>query len=273
VTVAMSGDGGDELFAGYRMHRGEKWAGLFSLLPDFVNQHILNPAVSLLQDSRDDKYLEYNRRLKKFFRGISRSFPVRYKNWREVFPHHLRKDIMIVPVHNDLYLDEVSRIFMEKKETFKEDLINLMLYMDFTGLLHNDMLTKVDRMSMANSLEVRVPLLDHTVAEYAFKIKGDLKLKGKTGKFVLLHAFKDLLPPSLHKRPKAGFEIPLGAWFRKDLKFLINEYLSEDSLKKHGLFNGATVKSLIENHMNNRQDTSWHLWNLIVFQHWYEKYI
>jgi asparagine synthase (glutamine-hydrolysing) len=148
-----------------------------------------------------------------------------------------------------------------------------MLYMDFTGLLHGDMLTKVDRMSMANSLEVRVPLLDHTVAEYAFKIKGDMKIRGKTGKYILHHAFKDLLPPSLHKRPKAGFEIPLGVWFRKELKFLINEYLCEDRLMKHELFKWPAIQILIKNHMNNRQDTSWHLWNLIVFQHWYEKYM
>ncbi|MFC1495628.1 asparagine synthase (glutamine-hydrolyzing), partial [Thermodesulfobacteriota bacterium] len=273
VTVAMSGDGGDELFAGYRMYRGEKWARYFSLMPSFVNQNILAPAINLLPDSRDNKFLEFNRRLKKFFRGVSNSFPVRYKNWREVFPAQLRRDLLTHSEYNDLYLEEIDRIFRAKENLFKNDLINLMLYMDFTGLLHGDMLTKVDRMSMANSLEVRVPLLDHTVAEYAFKIKGNMKLRGKTGKFILIHAFKDLLPPALHKRPKAGFEIPLGVWFRKELKFLINEYLCEDRLRKHDLFKWPAIQSLIKNHMNNKQDTSWHLWNLIVFQHWYEKYM
>jgi len=273
VTVAMSGDGGDELFAGYRMYRGEKWAKYFSLMPSFINQKLLSPIINLLPDSRDNRYLEYNRRLKKFFRGASNSFPIRYKNWREVFSDPLKKEVLTHPEYNDFYLGKITSIFEDKKKVFKDDLINLMLYMDFTGLLHGDMLTKVDKMSMANSLEVRVPLLDHTVAEYAFKIKGNMKLRGKTGKFILLKAFKDLLPPGMHKRPKAGFEIPLGAWFRKELKFLIDDYLSEDRIKKHDLFKYTPIQNLIKKHMNNRQDTSWHLWNLIVFQHWYEKYM
>lgn len=273
VTVAMSGDGGDELFAGYRMYRGEKWSRYFSMIPSFVNRNILTPVINTLPDSRDNKFLDFNRRLKKFLRGASNSFPVRYKNWREVFPSPMRQDVLANPEHNGLYLEEIDRIFSEKEHLFVKDLINLMLYMDFTGLLHGDMLTKVDRMSMVNSLEVRVPLLDHTVAEYAFKIKGDMKLRGKTGKFILIHAFKDLLPPALHNRPKSGFEIPLGVWFRKELKFLINEYLCEDRLREHDLFKWPAIQTLIKNHMKSKQDTSWHLWNLIVFQHWYEKYM
>ena len=147
-----------------------------------------------------------------------------------------------------------------------------MLYLDVKGLLHGDMLTKVDRMSMANSLEVRVPFLDHTFAEYAFRLPGGTKLKGRSGKVILMEAFKDLLPQSLHKRPKWGFEMPIGAWLRKDLKFLLDEYLSREQISKQGFFRYEIVKDLMDQHMQGRRDTSWHLWNLIVFQHWYKAY-
>jgi asparagine synthase (glutamine-hydrolysing) len=141
------------------------------------------------------------------------------------------------------------------------------------GLLNNDMLTKVDRMSMANSLEVRVPLLDHTVAEYTFMLNGSMKLKGNTGKYILMETFKELLPTSLHNRPKAGFEVPIGAWLRNELKFLIDEYLDRDHIKRQGIFNYEVIDMLIKNHMSSRSDTSWHLWNLIVFQYWFQKYM
>ncbi|MBW1912843.1 MAG: asparagine synthase C-terminal domain-containing protein, partial [Deltaproteobacteria bacterium] len=147
--------------------------------------------------------------------------------------------------------------------------------------LPGDMLTKVDRMSMANSLEVRVPFLDHTFAEYAFRLRGNTKLKGKGGKYILMEAFKDLLPTSIHRRPKrgfempigGGFEMPIGAWLKNELKFLIDEYLSENSIKKQGFFDFEIIKGLINNHISGRRDTSWQLWSLIVFQHWYKAYL
>jgi asparagine synthase (glutamine-hydrolysing) len=160
-----------------------------------------------------------------------------------------------------------------EKDRFPDDNVNLMLYMDVKGLLPGDMLTKVDRMSMANSLEVRVPFLDHTLVEYAFRLKGDIKLRGKTGKYILMETFKDILPPAIHNRPKYGFEMPIGAWLRNELRFLIDEYLDKDLIKKQGLFNFNIIDELIKNHMGNRRDTSWHLWNLIVFQHWYRRYM
>ena len=163
-------------------------------------------------------------------------------------------------------------LFKRGKGRFEGDLINLMLYMDVKGLLHGDMLTKVDRMSMVNSLEVRVPLLDHTVAEYAFRINGSMKLRWKEGKHILLETFKNLLPPSLYGRPKRGFEMPIGAWLRKELKFLLDEYLNETVIRQQGIFHFEIVKDLIGRHLKTRQDNAWLLWNLIAFQHWYKRF-
>ena len=272
VTVALSGDGGDELFAGYRMYLGEYWSQYYAKIPLFLRDGLIAPLLNTLPDARDKPSLEMIRRMKKFVRGMSISFPDRFYGWREIFPFSTRKELLNKPPEENLYLNLVRDMAEDEKDRFEGDIINLMLYMDVKGLLPSDMLTKVDRMSMANSLEVRVPFLDHTFAEFVFQLKGSMKLKGKNRKYILMETFKDLLPPSLHRRPKWGFEMPIGAWLRNELKFLINEYLSEDLITKQGFFNYEIIEGLINNHMNGRQDTSWHLWNLIVFQHWYKTY-
>jgi asparagine synthase (glutamine-hydrolysing) len=229
--------------------------------------------VGSLPDARDKPGLELVRRAKKFLRGMSLSFPERFCGWREIFPFSTRQKLLRPPPERNLYLESIRKSVEDKKRLFPEDEINLMLYLDVKGLLPGDMLTKVDRMSMANSLEVRVPFLDHTLVEYVFSLKGSTKLGAWKGKRVLTETFKDLLPPLLHNRSKWGFEMPIGAWLRKELKFLIEEYLPNDRIQKQGLFDPRIIRDLVSNHMSGRQDTSWQLWNLIVFEHWYEKYI
>ena len=273
VTVALSGDGGDELFAGYRMYLGEYWAKYFARIPGALRKYMIAPLVQSLPDARDKPGLELIRRAKKFLRGMSLSFPERFCGWREIFPFAARQKLLRRPPDRNFYLELVRQAVENSKALFPEDGINLMLYLDVKGLLPGDMLTKVDRMSMANSLEVRVPFLDYTLVQYVFSLKGSTKLGAWKGKRVLLETFKDLLPPLLHNRPKWGFEMPIGAWLKKELKFLIEEYLHKDRIEKQGLFDPGIIRDLVTNHMSGRQDTSWQLWNLIVFEHWYEKYI
>ena len=273
VTVALSGDGGDELFAGYRMYLGEYWAKYFARIPGALRKYMIAPLVQSLPDARDKPGLELIRRAKKFLKGMSLSFPERFCGWREIFPFAARQKLLRRPPDRNFYLELVRQAVENSKALFPEDGINLMLYLDVKGLLPGDMLTKVDRMSMANSLEVRVPFLDYTLVQYVFSLKGSTKLGAWKGKRVLLETFKDLLPPLLHNRPKWGFEMPIGAWLKKELKFLIEEYLRKDRIEKQGLFDPGIIRDLVTNHMSGRQDTSWQLWNLIVFEHWYEKYI
>jgi len=273
VTVALSGDGGDELFAGYRMYQAEKYARLYNLIPGFLRDKAISPFINSLPDARDKPWLEKARRIKKLIRGMNGPFAERFYNMREVFPFSLRQEILKEPADRNIYLDYCRETVEKERDRFNGDDINLMLYMDVKGLLNGDMLTKVDRMSMANSLEVRVPFLDHTVVEYIFGLRGDLKLKGRTGKRILLDTFKDLLPPSLLSRPKYGFEMPIGVWLRKDLRFLIDEYLGKGRIEKQGIFNYPVIERIIQTHMTFRRDTSWQLWNLIVFQHWHGRYM
>jgi asparagine synthase (glutamine-hydrolysing) len=137
--------------------------------------------------------------------------------------------------------------------------------------LPGDMLTKVDLMSMAHSLEVRVPLLDHRVAELAFRISGAAKLRGGVTKRLLKEAFASLLPSGHTRLPKSGFEVPISRWLRTDLGFLIDRYLSEERIRDQGIFEADVVRNLVHSHRAARTDTSWALWNLIVFQEWHER--
>ena len=273
VTVALSGDGGDELFAGYRMYMGEYWAKHYAKVPGALRDRLIEPLVGSLPDARDNPGLDLIRRAKKFLRGMSLSFPERFCGWREIFPFSTRQTLLRHAPERNLYLESVRQSVADKEGYFPEDGINLMLYLDVKGLLPGDMLTKVDRMSMANSLEVRVPFLDHTLVEYVFSLKGPTKLGAWKGKRILIETFKDLLPPLLHNRPKRGFEMPIAAWLRRELRFLIEEYLRKDRIEKQGLFDARIISGLVSSHLSGRQDTSWQLWNLIVFEHWYEKYI
>jgi len=273
VTVALSGDGGDELFAGYRSYLSEYWYARYMQIPGLFRKGLIENIIQKLPDSRDVKILEYIRRLKKFIKATKGSFPERVLALKEVFPQEIRRNLLLNNHNNgnrvqDLSLDWVNKLLAY----YNGDRINSILYSDLKDSLPGDMLTKVDWMSMKNSLEVRVPLLDHRVVELAFRMKGSLKLNNGRTKFILKEAFKDLLPISLSNRSKAGFEVPISRWLKTDLKFLIDKYLTDETLKEQGIFDFEIVEDLIQKHLSNKTDTSWMLWNLIVFQHWYRNF-
>jgi len=270
VKVALSGDGGDELFAGYRMYKGEDWYGRYRLIPSFIRKNLIEPLCLSLSDSRDEKVSDYIRRSKKFIRGAKDTFAERFFTWNEVFTRDLRKDILSSSMTVDQELG--IKLMASRLNELRDDHINSMLYADLKESLPGDMLKKVDAMSMFHSLEVRVPILDHRVCELAFSMRGDWKLRNGKSKYVLVETFKDILPPSLHNRPKWGFEMPISKWLKTDLRYLIEEYLSKDVITRQGIFNYAVIQELISNLMSNRVDTSWQIWNIIVFQVWYGQY-
>jgi len=268
VTVALSGDGGDELFAGYRSYLGEHWYPKYMKLPEPVRRAVEN-AIGGLPDSRDRKWLEQVRRLKKFVQATHGSFPERLLSLKTIFPFDVRNQLLVNPLseRSDPATYWVERLLSD----FSGDRINRMLYTDFADSLPGDMLHKVDMMSMRHALEVRVPFLDHRMVELAFAMGGNLKIRGLTTKYILKETFRDILPASLMRRPKAGFEIPISQWLKTGLRFLLSDYLSRERIESQGIFNFAIIQRLISDLLDNRTDTSWMLWNLIVFQYWYER--
>ncbi len=277
VTVALSGDGGDELFAGYRSYLGEYWRKRYLMIPSSLRKGLIERFIEALPDSRDTQTMEYLRRVKKFIRGSRGDFPERVLSLKEVFPTDLRKAILKDPggiaTDHESNKDPALDWILKNLRMYNGDTINAILYHDTKESLPGDMLTKVDWMSMKNSLEVRVPLLDPDVVALAFKMHGSLKLYKGRGKYILREAFKDLLPRSIHHRPKAGFEVPISRWLKTDLRFLLDQYLGESRIREQGIFEYEVVKGLKTDLLTSRTDTSWMLWNLIVFQYWFETYL
>jgi asparagine synthase (glutamine-hydrolysing) len=274
VKVALSGDGADELFAGYRMYSGEYWYSRYKLFPRVLRTKLIEPLLTSLPDSRDKYLLEHIRRIKKFVTGAKDRFEDRLFALNEIFPKELREKIINKKkIESDKINPDLGKeMLLKRLSSYDSDNINRMLYMDLKISLPNDMLSKVDLMSMRNSLEVRVPFLDHRLVEYVFQMRGNLKLKGTKGKYILRETFKDILPPLLLNKQKWGFEIPISKWLKSELRFLIDEYLSKKKIETQGIFNFKPIEKLIDDLFRNRSDTSWHLWNLIVFQAWYSRH-
>ena len=191
-----------------------------------------------------------------------------------MFPAEIRKNLLLNNCNNGdrFQQDPAFDRILQLLSCYSGDRINSILFSDLKDSLPGDILTKVDWMSMKNSLEVRVPLLDHRIVELAFSMKGSLKLTHGKTKYILKETFKELLPSSLYNRPKAGFEVPISRWLKTDLKSLIDQYLAKEKLREQGIFDHEIVDELIQKHLSNKTDTSWMLWNLIVFQHWYKNY-
>jgi len=269
VKVALSGDGGDELFAGYRSYLGEYWRARYRMVPALLRESIIEPAIAALPDSRETRIGETLRRAKKFLRSTRGPFDERLLALKEVFPAATRRRLL---AGDNNGTDPALAWVRHLLGRISGDAVNRMLCTDLIDSLPGDMLTKVDLMSMRNSLEVRVPLLDHRVVELAFEIPGREKLRRGVTKRVLKETFKDLLPPGHTRQPKSGFEIPISRWLRTDLRCLVDRYLSEERVRDQGVFDAAVVQELVRSHRQATTDTSWMLWNLIVFQKWHESY-
>jgi asparagine synthase (glutamine-hydrolysing) len=236
-----------------------------------VRRRLIEPLAGMLPDSRETLLTDYARRAKKFIRGAGQPFERRFLAWNEIFGRAAREELLRMHPEVDFSLGE--EILRERLRERQDDPVNRMLYADVKESLPGDMLKKVDHMSMLSSLEVRVPFLDHRVCELAFSISGGRKLRNGKGKFILVETFKDLLPPSLHNRPKWGFEMPLSAWLHGELGGLIDETLEPDRIGRQGIFDAGAVSRLVQSFRERRSDPSWQLWNLIVFQVWHAKYM
>jgi len=270
VTVALSGDGADELFGGYRKYQGEKLSSHYQNLPIFIREKLIERFVEFLPDSRDSSLLDKLRMIKKFVKASNNNQKLRLKGWMTIISDNLKSELLKgINESLDSVLDDIDELM----GNYPVDPLNEVFFVDSNYCLVYDMLRKVDAMSMQNALEVRVPFLDHRVVELAYNMPSRLKIKGLKRKYILLKTFGYLLPSKILTRKKSGFEIPIGYWLKNDLNYLLHEHLSKEYLTKQDIFRPETVRKLILALIHSKSDTSWILWNLLVFQVWYKNYL
>lgn len=275
VTVALSGDGADEMFAGYNKH-----AAAYAVMQNQFHIHQLKhlaPILKVLPQSRNSKFGNLIRQLNKLSHGAKLSDAERYWRWAGFYDAN--------ELNSLFRLDYISKNDQNLFDENKSNLLNAfalhenismknILLTDMKMVLAGDMLTKVDSMSMANSLEIRVPFLDYRVVDYAFSLPDNFKINAKNRKLILKKAFQNELPQEIFTRSKKGFEVPLLKWFKTDLKSLIvDDLLAESYIIEQQIFNPIFIQNLLKRlFSNNPGDSVAKVWALIVFQNWYKKY-
>ena len=257
VTVALSGDGGDEIFGGYRKYLAERWSHLSNIIPDKLKNVIANQ----LYEDKDTFSGELYRKIRRFLMTSSSIPSKRQALWLEQI-----KDEDMINLFGGSGLNTES-ILLDHRSGFN-DSINSMLAGDIGVSLCGDMLVKADRMSMANSLEVRSPFLDRDLVEFAFRIPGKYKVGAFSGKKILKEIFSKRLPEWSLGLPKKGFEMPVASWLREDLKPLINKISEKKNLEQLGIIDTGIIDNWKLNLFNRRRDTSWQLWTLLVYDQW-----
>lgn len=272
VKVILSGDGGDEIFGGYEHYQAQKISELFS---PFIFQNFMPSLVKKFPPSSQKKGL-WNK-LRRYFQGFEHSPGSRHFRWMMFLSLKHKKNLYSSDfIHSLGGIEEIYDLFPFKDiyPSLKHfDPLTGELYLDLKSYLVDNILVKVDRMSMASSLETRVPLLDHKIIEFMFKLPGKLKLHGLTTKWLFKKTMERLLPPPNIYRSKEGFSIPIKHWLRNELKCLMLDYLSQKRIKEEGLFNYPYLKQMIEAHVQGKENFSHQLWSLLVFEIWKEQYL
>jgi asparagine synthase (glutamine-hydrolysing) len=269
VTVALSGDGADELFGGYMKHTGEMRIRNVGILGNLLKHTF--PLIKLLPQSRNSLFTNKIRQIAKYAEGMNLSEKERYWRWCSFISENEAKKLLQSEIDFNEYIkrkDSITNNIAEKGS------INDVFYTDMKHILVNDMLIKVDMMSMANSLEVRAPFLDYELVNYIFSLPAHYKIQGNVRKRILQDAFRNDLPEEIYHRPKHGFEVPLLKWFRNELSSLINdELLNDEFIISQNIFELTETKKLKTRlHSKNPGDVHAQIWGLLVFQYWWKKY-
>ena len=272
VKVVLTGDAGDENFAGYPRYLRSKWVALFTKIPESVRRDFMPEFLRIFSSLHwREKTLN---RLADFIEKLSSNQARNYLEQIKYFNDKEKEDIYSEQFSKKLqHVDSVDYLIAKSEESETDDLIDQLLYVDINSYLPEDLLVKVDIATMANSLEARVPFLDHKFMELAAGIPSQLKLKGTESKFILKKTFKDLLPDAIFKRKKMGFGVPLSRWFRKELRDYIYEILLDNKTMNRGYFKREGIERLLNDHITLRYDHSARIWALLVLEIWFRVFM
>jgi len=267
VTVALTGDAGDECFAGYPRYQAVKLAGYFDRLPGPLRWLIASPLWQRLPSGVEQK--SRLRRLKKLFGALALPPERRYLTWIASFTEEQKGALYQAGLASETAgLDTASLLAARFADVPERDPLTATTYVDLMTYLPDDLLVKVDIASMAHSLECRSPFLDHHVVELAARMPMSMKLRGFRSKFLLKRAFEDLLPDEILRRGKMGFAVPLSRWFRNELSDFVRDVLLGKQALERGYFQADVVTRLIEEHEENVFDHAYRLWALLWFELW-----
>ncbi|CAB1084230.1 hypothetical protein JY97_08030 [Alkalispirochaeta odontotermitis] len=281
VTVALSGDGGDEQFAGYvRYWSTQAMADGFHRFPLPLKKALARMLASIPAPWVEKCYRPCHRFLPQRLRVAN--FPDKWQKLIKLMDQTRISELYRMTIClwsaqeiSDILFKELPKSRYEEafEETVDWPLLTRLMRVDQQTYLPDAMLTKVDRASMATSLEVRVPLLDHRVVEFSAALPESFKYRNGTGKYLLKKLLAKYLPPELFERPKMGFGIPIDLWLRLELKELLLDYLSAERLDREGLFNSTLVEKKIKEHLSGRTNHQYRLWSLLMWQMWRERWL
>ncbi len=272
VVVVLSGEGGDEAFSGYETHAAYKVSRWFRTIPRFIRNGIIRPLVNCLPVSHKKLSLEF--KLKRFLGGQDLEPAQAHLWWRIVLNETQKRELYSPQVLERLQAQPSDRHFVE---TFKRargrDVLNRLLYLDTSVFLPDDLMIKNDRMSMAHSLEARVPMTDPDLTEYLSRVPARIKLPRLRKKHLMRKAMEGILPTAIINKKKVGLEMPYSRWFKNELKDVLLNYCGGDRVRATGLFRPEGVQRIIDEHLGNRLDHGRVLWGLLNFMMWHERYI
>ena len=269
VTVALGGDGGDELFAGYPTFQAEKYARLYEKIPEIFKKRVIEPFVRNLPSS--EGYFSLDFKAKRFIKGMSEKGIARHILWLGCFSYEEQRKLFSPDFFEKV---ENENIFKPAQDAISEsglsDSQQATLFAYLRTYLMDQVMVKVDRASMFNSLETRSPFLDYKIVEFAFRLPYKLKLHGTEMKYFLKKSMEGKLPSDIIYKKKQGFAVPLSKWLRNELREMMEETLSRENVEKIGFFNFAYIEKLKKDHLSGQSDNRKELWVLIAFFKWYQ---
>jgi asparagine synthase (glutamine-hydrolysing) len=265
VTVALSGEGADEIFGGYQTYIADKHANTARKLP-----HSMLAALARAADHLpvSDEKIGFDYKLKRFLAGALLTADEAHFYWNGTFSQKEKASLGLrMPTSSAA---ELCRQLTDIPPS--ADVVNRYLFADQHYYLPDDILYKCDRMSMAHSLEVRPPFLDHRIVEFAGQLPSDLKISGRRTKHILRELVKDKLPSAILQRRKEGLDIPAQGWLRGPLRPLVEDALGAESVRSAGLFSPGVIESLKQRHFSRQENLGYHLWGLLTLHLWMRRW-
>ena len=272
VTVALNGDGGDESFAGYDRHFAMQISEKYHRIPRFVRKNLIESIA--LQIPAPTDFRNKMARAKRFLEAASLPREERYTRWMTNFDLQSKERLYTQDFHNQVAgYDSVKFIAKYINRNSGYSILDATLLTDIKTYLPNDLLVKVDIASMAVSLEARSPFLDHKLMEFAATLPDSIKVKGRETKYLLKKVASRLVPREVIYRQKMGFAVPINHWFRGEMSKFVEENLLSEKAVSRDLFRADYVRNLITEHKADKQDNAWKLWNLLMLELWFQRFI